>query len=523
MKKISWWQEPDEHITAGKNKLIKKQNRIKQISFIIILISVFIIIFSVVFTFLRKDESESAESLIFYSPEESVLDIKFKNNSFSVPCMSSDKIYKSRTGNTIVAVDDNGKMSIFNDGKLCCEVSDTENAAVSSDGRYVIYVKNAKSAESVFDSELMTGELIYYDIKSNISQIVTDEKGAKAEVVNKYIAISPSGESFAYSCSYTEKNTDKESASAEFKTVIVKKFGKTKETLPNMNCAVINLSNDGNIIYWYEKNYNQGKDDDLVITNIKKKVNTPCGKISNSSTTLLYNNDCTQLMVTDSDLQKTSVYENAVSINAEYNCDIISLCGLDSEIASGAFICDNLIGQYYRDSNNSVVYLNSRKNSFEIIVSGNDYSDITVDRDKSKVFFMDKASLYYKSISGKNNKLIAENVSEYSYSDLNNNVYLLSEDGHIRVFNLNGKKQAEFEENFKDIKYILCDKFTYIISDKDMVYYIDENNKLKTALSIDEDIENAYINENILYCVCSSTVYSIQINSDGSVRTECIF
>ena len=56
-----------------------------------------------------------------------------------------------------------------------------------------------------------------------------------------------------------------------------------------------------------------------------------------------------------------------------------------------------------------------------------------------------------------------------------------------------------------------------------MVYYIDENNRLKKALSIDENIENAYINENILYCVCSNTVYSIQINSDGSVRTECIF
>lgn len=523
MKKISWWQETDEHITASKSKIIKKQDRIKFISFAIILLAVFIMIFSVVFTLLRKDKSEAAESLIFYSPEENILDVRFKNNCFSVPYMSSDKIYKSRTGNTIVAIDDNEKMSIFSEGKLCCEVSDTVNAAVSSDGRYVIYVKNAKSVDSVFDSELMTGELIYYDIKSNISQIVTDEQGAKAEVVNKYIAISPSGESFAYSCSYVEKNTDKETACAEFKTVIVKKFGKNKQTLPNINSAVINLSNDGNIIYWYEKNYNQGKDDDLVITNIKKKINTPCGKISNSSTTLLYNNDCTQLMVTDSNLQKTSVYEDAVSINAEYGCDIVSLCGLDSEIASGAFICDNLIGQYYRDSNDSVVKLDGRNNSFEVIISGNDYSNITIDNDKSKIFFMDGSSLYYKNISGKNNKLISENTVKYSYSEFNDNICLISEDGCIRIFNLNGKKQAELMEGFKNAKYILCDNVDYIISDKNTVYYIDKNNKLKKALSIDENIENAYINENILYCVCSSTIYSVQVYGEGSVKTECIF
>lgn len=522
MNKISWWQEPDEHINAGRNNLLKKENRIRLVSFIMIITALFLVIFSVAFTLLKKDESESAESMTFYSAENNSVDINFGDNNFHVSDMSADRIFTSRNGNTVVTINNNGIMNVFSDGKNCCTVNETANAVVSADGNYVLYIKNAKNSESVFDSELMTGELVYYNVKSNISSIVTDDNGVKAEAVNKYIAISPSGESFAYSCDYKEKDIDKESSSAEFKTIVVKKYGKNKKALPNSNSAVVNISNDGNIIYWYEKNYNEGKDDELVITNLKKNINTPCGKIKSESTRLIYNNDCSQLIITDYISNKTSVYEDGVNLNADFNKCIFSLCGSNSDVISGSLICKNLVKQYYTTEDGSVVYLDK---SFKMIVSAEECSDIIVNKNKKKIFFIRDSSLYYTDMSGDNMKHISDDVVRYSFSDFNNNIYVFLKNGNISIFNLKGIQQAVFEDDLSEVKYIICDKVTYLINDKNDIYYIDENNCLKSAYDdIKEEIKSAYINNNILYCICDSTAYSLKYNlDDHTVEVNSVF
>lgn len=527
MSKSDLWNDVDSRLKEKQNVLQRKENKIKIIAIIILIISVFLFTFSISFALLRHEKTESAKSVIMYSAENSRLNVMFsEGDSFKIDNIQENKFFKSRNGNTVAAIDNNGIMNIMHDGKKCCEVNDVSTAVVSSNGMYVLYIKNANSVNSVFDDELVSGELIYYNVDENKAQIVTDEKGVKADVINKYIAISPSGEAFAYSCSYIEKNTDKETAEAEFKSIVVNKFGKKKEVLPNKNTAVLNISDDGNLVYWYEKLYNQRLDAELIITNSKKNINTPCGEIANENTKLFYNSDCSQLMIINMLSGMVSVYENALSTNSLYNNEITKLAGNDIVITSGVSSCENLFGQYYMTKDNSILYLDGKSKSFVSLISGREFFNIILSSDKKHLFFLEDDNLCcQKAGSGRlgDVSVIAENVGNYTVSADGRTVYFADKSGTVNCCNINGKIRFTAEDSIKSICFMVAGDYLYVIDMNNIIYGIDNDGKVNELFHAENEISDAYINEDGFYCVFKNGMYAVSMKENGEAEVMELF
>ncbi|MCC8070063.1 MAG: hypothetical protein LIO71_09995 [Ruminococcus sp.] len=404
-------------------------------------------------------------------------------NSFSKRVNGESFIYESTNGSTVAIIDNNSNLHIYTQD-INQTIDDVNYVQISANGDGIVYIKNAIVVSSKYKNGLMAGELCYYNIKDNTN------KKIDSNVLNNYITISPNGSTISYLKNYEEKldKDDSNKDTISFECIVCTDYGTNKSdeafkgfTDSANNPIILAISDDGNIIYWYDVLSPNLNEYPLYIS-VKKSKNNKSDNNSNhnvgndqDSQTLTFTSTCDELLLCkDNATYLLDANGNETKILDEQITSI-----LDVDIINNIAITDTFVGHYFVTEENNLYFMESTDN-IKCLSSGN-FQDIILSTDKN--FFCGKKlntnSLFRVNTSDLSSENISDNVETFAISNDGLSVYYLEKDGTLYIYEdgLSNVIASQVSENF-----FLIDDILYYIDDNHLYYYDGSN-----STQIDED------------------------------------